>query len=102
MPFNSGVGISGGRGDEVRAVFNGTVKQIVLVPGYNQCVLVQHGSYYTFYCKLSAVKVKIDDQVTTGDVLGTLAEIDGAYTLHFELWKGGTERLNPELWLRKR
>jgi len=101
LPFNNGIGISGNRGDEVRAVFQGEVKQIVLIPGYNQCVLIQHGSYYTFYCKLGSVKVKTGDTVATGDVLGTLAEIDGTNSLHFELYKG-TERQNPELWLRKK
>ena len=101
MPFNNGVGISGNRNDEIRAVFQGVVKQIVLLPGYSQCVLIQHGSYYTFYCKLGAVKVKVGDTVAAGDVLGSLAEIDKTYSLHFELWRG-TEKQNPELWLRKR
>jgi murein DD-endopeptidase MepM/ murein hydrolase activator NlpD len=101
MPFNNGVGISGSRGDEVFAVFQGIVKKVVFISGYNQCILIQHGSYYTFYCKLGTVKVKTGDSVATGDVLGTLAEIDGEYALHFEVWNGTTKQ-NPELWLRKR
>ena len=101
MPFNNGVGIWGSKGDEVHAVFEGVVKQIVLLPGYNQCVLIQHGSYYTFYCKLSSIKVKTGDAVATGEVIGALSEMDGEYSLHFELWNG-TAKQNPELWLRKR
>ena len=101
MPFNSGVGITGSRGDEVHAVFQGTVKKALLLPGYSQCVIIQHGSYYTFYCKLGSVKVKVGDKVATGDVLGVLADIDGVSSLHFELWNG-TNKQNPEQWLRKR
>ena len=106
MPFNNGIGILGSRGDEVRAVFQGVVKRVYFQPGYNQCVLIQHGSYYTFYCRLESVKIKIGDTVATGDVLGTLAEIDGEFSLHFEVWKGmGSQNpagQNPEQWLRKR
>jgi len=101
MPFNNGVGISGNRNDEVRTVYHGVVAKIVVIPGYSQCVLIQHGLYYTFYCKLGSIKVKVGDTVAAGDVLGSLAEIDKTYSLHFELWKG-TEKQNPELWLRKR
>jgi len=101
LPFNNGIGIAGARNDEVLAVFQGEVTWIGMILGYNQCVMVQHGSYYTFYCKLGAVQVKTGDKVEVGTVLGTLAEINGAYSLHFELWKE-TTRQNPELWLRKR
>lgn len=103
MHPNNGVGITGSRSDDVRAVFQGVVKQIVLLSGsgYNQCVMVQHGSYYTFYCKLGSVKVKLGDSVATGDVLGTLSEINGEYTLHFEIWND-TKPQNPEQWLKKR
>ena len=102
MPFNNGVDISAHHAEDVRAVFEGVVKQIVLLPaGYNQCILVQHGSYYTFYCKLGSVKVKTGDIVATGDVLGSLSETDSDLTLHFEIWNGTTKQ-NPEQWLRKK
>ena len=100
LPFNNGIGILGQSNDEVYAVFQGTVKQVLFMPGYNQCVLVQHGSYYTFYCKLSAVRVKVGDSIATGALIGIIAETDGAHVLHFEVWKG-TEKQNPELWLKK-
>lgn len=99
LPFNSGVNIALGPGTEVKAVFNGVVSQIVVMPGYNQCVLVQHGSYFTFYCKLKAVKVKAGDKITTGQLLGTVDTINGETMLHFQLWQG-TKPQNPEHWLR--
>lgn len=99
LPFNSGVNIALGPGTEVKAVFNGVVSQIVVMPGYNQCVLVQHGSYFTFYCKLKGVKVKAGDKITTGQLLGTVDTINGETMLHFQLWQG-TKPQNPEHWLR--
>ncbi len=98
LPFNNGVNISTAAGEKVRAVFSGTVCQVVVMPGYNQCVLVQHGAYYTFYCKLKQVNVKAGDKVSTGDVLGVVDTIAGETELHFQLWKG-TSSINPEPWL---
>ena len=99
MPFNNGVTLAVSRGAQVHAVFDGTVTQVVMIPGYNQCVLVQHGSYFTFYCKLKSVSVKAGDQVKTGQVLGTVDTISGEDQFHFQLWKERNPQ-NPENWLR--
>lgn len=99
MPFNNGVGIAVPTAAPAKAVFNGVVKQIVLIPGYNQCILVQHGEYFTFYCKLGSVAVKSGDKVKTGQVLGYVADGTDDTQLHFQLWKGKTPQ-NPENWLR--
>lgn len=69
------------------------------MPGYNKCVLVQHGNYFSFYCKLGNVNVKVGDKVKTGDTIGTVDTLDGSTQLHFEIWKGTTPQ-NPETWLR--
>lgn len=98
LPFNNGINISTGADEQVRAVFNGTVCQVVVMPGYNQCVLIQHGEYYTFYCKLKQVSVKAGDKVSAGDVLGIVDTISGETQLHFQLWKG-TSSIDPEPWL---
>ena len=100
MPFNNGVGIAVDKDAPVMAVFNGVVKQIVVVPGYNQCVLVQHGEYFTFYCKLGSVAVKAGDKVKTGQVLGHVAVGLDDIQVHFQLWKG-TDKQDPEKWLTK-
>ena len=100
LPFNNGINISTRPGSSVRAVFDGVVKQVIAIPGYNQCVLVQHGQYFTFYCKLARVAVKVGDKLSTGDTIGTLESGGSTATLHFELWNG-TNKQNPELWLKK-
>ena len=99
LPFNNGVTLAVARGTQAKAVFDGTVSQIVVIPGYNQCVLIQHGSYFTFYCKLKSVAVKAGDKVKTGTVLGTVDTISGEDQLHFQLWKERTPQ-DPEKWLK--
>lgn len=99
LPPNNGMDIAVAKGTGVKAVFKGVVKQVLVMPGYNQCVLIQHGNYFTFYCKLKSVNVKAGAKVKTGDVIGTVDTINGDTQLHFEVWKG-TKPQNPESWLR--
>ncbi len=100
LPQNNGVTLAVKRGTQAKAVFNGTVTQIVVLPGYNQCVLVSHGAYFTLYSKLKSVAVKVGQKVTTGQVVGTVDTIGGEDQFHFELWNGSTPQ-NPENWLRQ-
>lgn len=99
LPQNNGVTLTVRRGASAMAVFNGKVTQIFVLPGYNQCVLVSHGSYYTLYTKLKTVSVKVGDKVTTGQAIGVVDTIGGEDLFHFELWNGN-EPQNPENWLR--
>ena len=99
LPFNKGVNIAANEGASVCSVFDGVVSQVVMIPGYNLCVMVRHGNYFTFYCKLKSAQVKLGDKVKTGQVLGTVDTMSGSTLLHFELWKGNQHQ-NPENWLR--
>lgn len=99
LPPNNGIDIALSKATEIKAVFKGVVKQVLVMPGYNQCVLIQHGNYFTFYCKLKTVNVKAGSKVKTGDVIGAVDTINGDTQLHFEVWKG-TKPQNPESWLR--
>ncbi len=99
LPKNNGVGIALRPGTTVKCVFDGVVKQVLVMPGYNQCVLVQHGNYFTFYCKLKNVVVKSGQKVKTGQDIGTVDTINRDTQLHFQIWKDTTPQ-NPELWLK--
>jgi septal ring factor EnvC (AmiA/AmiB activator) len=99
LPQNNGVTLVVKRAAQVKAVFNGTVTQVVVLPGYNQCVLVNHGEYFTLYSKLKSVTVKAGQKITTGQVVGTVDTIGGEDLFHFELWKGSAPQ-NPENWLK--
>lgn len=99
LPSNNGVDIALAHGTKVCSVFDGVVRQIVVMPGYNKCVLVQHGSHFTFYCKLSNVYVKAGDKVVVGQQLGTVDTINGETKLHFQVWQNNKPQ-NPESWLK--
>ena len=99
LPKNNGIDIALKSGTAVCCVFDGVVKQVLVMPGYNQCVLVQHGNYFTFYCKLRNVKVKSGQKVTTGQQLGVVDTINKETQLHFQVWKDTTPQ-NPESWLK--
>ena len=99
LPPNNGVDIALAKGEHVKAVFDGVVSQVLVMPGYNQCVLVQHGNYFTLYCKMKNIAVEAGDKVKTGQLIGDIDTINGQTQLHFEVWKGKDPQ-NPETWLR--
>ena len=99
LPPNTGVDIALSKGTQIKAVFDGVVKQVMVMPGYNQCVLIQHGNYFTLYCKLKTLNVAEGDKIKTSDVIGSVDAINGQVQLHFEVWKGSKPQ-NPEHWLK--
>ncbi len=101
LPDSEGISIALSNGAQVKAVFDGVIKSVIVQPGYNKCVLVQHGDYFTFYCKLGSVSVKAGDKVKTGQVLGAVEPIGGSTQLHFQLWSSKGPQ-NPVPWLRPR
>ena len=102
LPANNGINVAVSPDAQVKAVFNGTVAQITVLPGYHQCILVQHGNYFTLYAKMKRVDVKPGDKVKTSQVLGTVDTISGETVFHFEIWDDRTIPQNPEIWLRPR
>ena len=102
MP-NDGVNIQTKQNEKVKAVFNGVVKKIAIVPGeFKYVVIVQHGSYFTVYAKLKVVYVKTGQQLAIDDVIGEVnTDTDGVSEVQFQVWKN-TQKLDPELWLAKK
>ncbi len=99
---NNGVDIAAGKGSTARAVFDGTVSNVVVLPGY-YAVLVQHGEFFTLYSNLDKVFVKAGDKVTVKQSIGSIKtdDDDGKTEVHLEIWKG-SNRMDPEVWLSKR
>lgn len=98
---NSGIDIQTTPGTDARAIFNGEVTRVFVVPGYNNSVIIRHGNYLTVYSNLSQVYVKAGDKVTTRQAIGKIftdTENGNATILHFQLWKEKT-KLNPAPWL---
>ena len=102
LPSNNGISIALPPDEEIKCVFDGVVAQITVLPGYHQCILVQHGNYFTLYSKVKTAYVKSGDKVKTGQPLGTVDTIGGETVFHFEIWDEYTEPQNPEVWLRPR
>lgn len=101
---NSGIDIQTTPGTDARAVFNGEVTRVFVVPGYNNSVIIRHGNYLTVYSNLSQVYVKAGDKVNTRQTIGRIFsdnENGNETILHFQLWKEKT-KLNPLPWLDAR
>ncbi len=102
---NNGVDFTAEKNSTALAVFAGTVTSVFNIPGAGQNVIITHGSYKTVYSGLSDVSVKQGDKVTTRQKLGTIMYDGEGYSLHFEVWKVGSESgsaQNPEFWIKKR
>jgi len=98
---NNGIDISTQEGSEARSVFEGVVTSIMVLPTYNNVVIIKHGEFMTVYSNLSQVYVKKGDKVTTKQRIGKIETDDSGKTrLHFELWKGKVLQ-NPETWIAK-
>lgn len=99
---SNGVSIATSKGSKARAVFDGTVSKIVLIPGRNTAVLIKHGNYYTVYDNLTSVSVKAGQQVKAKQEIGTIYTDPetNSTVLQLQIWRE-LEKLDPELWLSK-
>ena len=100
---NNGIDLQTTPGTSARAVFDGVVTKVFVMPGYNSSVIVRHGNYLTIYSNLSEVYVKPGQKVSIRQSIGKIysdPEEGNRTVLHFQLWKE-TTKLNPEPWLDK-
>ena len=100
---NNGIDITTSKNANVRAVFEGKVTSVLIIPGAGRVVMVSHGEYRTVYANLQEVYVKKGDQVKSKDKLGKLlAKESGISESHCEIWRilsSGMNTVNPSLWL---
>jgi septal ring factor EnvC (AmiA/AmiB activator) len=88
-------------GTPVKAVFDGTVSNVVFVEDM-QVVIIQHGRYFSTYSNLSNVSVQRGQAVKTGQVIGKVAaNLDGIGAVDFYI-NDEKNNLDPERWLRRR
>jgi len=99
---NKGIYIQTQPNEEIKAVFDGRVSAVAVIPGMNKAVIVQHGEYRTVYANLKDVTVKRNQQIKLNDKIGEIyTDGEGRAELYFELWKNNTT-LNPQQWLTKK
>jgi septal ring factor EnvC (AmiA/AmiB activator) len=99
--FNGGLDIEADRETEVIAVHSGRADYVNWLPGYGQCIILNHGDgYYTLYAHTSTVFVTAGDMVRMGDVIATVGDTGSLLgdVLHFEIRKDA-EPINPAPWL---
>ena len=100
---NDGIDISTTEGALVRAIYEGTVSRIFVIPGAHKTVIIRHGNFLTVYSNLKDVFVSQGDKVTTKQSIGvvfTNKDSESKSVLQFQIWKEDT-KLNPKDWLAK-
>jgi septal ring factor EnvC (AmiA/AmiB activator) len=106
--YNNGIDLSTNKGAIARAIFNGKVTGVILIPGGNKkAVIMRHGEYFSVYGNLKDVYVKKGDKITIKQELGTIYTDTKKFKTegHLEIWKiteGGSVKLDPEEWIVKR
>lgn len=93
---NKGINILGKPGCMARSIYDGEVSAVFGYAG-SMYVMVRHGAYISVYCNLKSVAVSNGQKVRTGQQLGVVG-MDNI--LQFQL-RRGSQKLNPEAWLRK-
>ena len=101
---NTGIDIHGSEGTEVKSIYDGIVTTVTYIRGYGNTVILDHGDgFYSVYTHVMDVEVEENSYVNAGDIIahvGDSGSLEGT-KLHFEIW-GNKDKLNPELWLKKR
>ena len=101
---NTGIDISAQIGGDVKSIYDGIVTTVTYIRGYGNTVIIDHGDgFYSVYTHVADIEVDENSYVDALDVIarvGDSGSLDGA-KLHFEIW-ANREKVNPELWLKKR
>ena len=97
---SNGVTIATSNGAKARAVFEGTVLNIVQFQGSNPIVLIQHGNYVTAYKNLASVSVQKGDKVVSKQEIGSIFTNPTTQrtSLQFSIFYNTTPK-NPADWI---
>jgi murein DD-endopeptidase MepM/ murein hydrolase activator NlpD len=94
-----GLEIKSAAGATVRAVFGGRVAFADRYGPYGRLVIIDHGEhYYTVSGNLAAIDVKVGDEVSAGERLGTVGDEGRGPMLYFEI-RHATQTMPPSSWL---
>jgi len=86
-------------GAVVRAVFGGKVAFADRYGAYGKIVILDHGDhFYTVSGNLSEVDVRLGDEITAGERVGTVGDDGEGPLLYFQV-RHGSETLAPGPWL---
>lgn len=102
--YNNGVDITTVKGSTVRAVYDGEVSSVLVIPGAGKAIIIAHGNYRTIYSNLQETYVAAGDKVSAKQEIGALlVNGSGNSDVHFEIRKitdaGDISNINPTYWL---
>lgn len=97
---NPGIIIETPSSAEVRAIFDGRIIDISVLPEYGRYVVIEHGVYKSVYSNFSDTFITEGDLVQTGQVIGQAGTPDEpkGTALFFALFKEGSP-IDPSPWL---
>lgn len=104
VTLNNGLNIAAQRGAPVASVADAKVEYVDELPGFGQCVILDHGEgYYTLYAYLDHAFVTPGAEVARGQVIAEVGQPGAGEQsqLYFEVRHGRTP-LDPADWLRPR
>lgn len=101
MVNNIGIELLTHANAEVKAVFKGTVTTVKDFDGA-KLIIIRHGEYLTIYKNITGVTVKVGQDVSTGQKIGSVAKKSDSGTYEFTfIINQGQNYLDPNLWLTR-
>ena len=102
---HNGIGIKAPVGTPVKSIESGKVVLAQRLSTYGLAVFIEHGDgYYSGYMQLQNTPVKVGQDITRGQVIGTVGgenSGEGSH-LYFEIRGKNQIALDPTAWLRRR
>ena len=90
---HTGLDLSAEQGDAVKAIADGTVKNVYADDSFGNTIVIAHGDIEAYYCGMGQTSVKKGDKVKQGQSIGTVgivpSETAEASHLHISMKKNG-------------
>jgi septal ring factor EnvC (AmiA/AmiB activator) len=102
--FRKGIEIRSDQGNNIHAVYGGTVVYGDWLKGYGLLIILDHGeNYYSLYAHAEKLLVGVGDKVRKEQVIGQIGDtgFTGESSLYFEI-RRGSDPVDPVKWLQKR
>ena len=102
--FRKGIEIKTSKGENVRAIHEGSIIYADWFKGYGMMVIMDHGeNFYSVYGYLTKLFVSVGEKMTKNRAIGTVGEagLSEGNRLYFEIRHEG-EPMDPLTWLQRR
>ncbi len=102
--FKRGIEIQTRTGDDIRAIYKGSVIYSDWFKGYGKMLIINHGErYYSLYAHASEIFPRVGETVSEGQVIGKVGDTGSirGTILYFEIRHRG-EPQDPLVWLMKK